>query len=374
MTARYQAEKTNLILGFVPLLDAAPLIVAKELGYFSAQGLTVQLQAERSWASIRDKVAWGLLDGAQMLAPLPLASTLGLGSSAIPMVTGLVLSQGGNAISLSEALCQQLDLPPSLTGLTPAELGARLRQHLQQSNRQLTLATVSPYSCHHYQLHYWLQLSGIEPRQVNVIGLAPADMASQLDGGRIDGFCVGEPWNSLSQQQGSSRILLSSEQLWPHCPEKVFAVTADFASKQPQTHLALITALLQACQWLATPEAASGLTALLAQPAYLPDLLQQMPAGPLLNPAIPQAFFGDELNFPWCSQAAWLQQQMRQLGQWQGPIDPQLLRQIYRTDLYRQAAAALQLTAPASDWRLEGQQAPGFAGGEIFSIRNNASY
>ena len=368
MTAHYQAEKTRLTLGFVPLLDAAPLIVALELGLFQAQGLEVRLQREQSWAAIRDKVAWGVLDGAQMLAPLPLASTLGLGTQAVAMQTGLVLSQGGNAISLSNRLCEQLALATTEAALPPLELGSRLKHWLQQATEPLTLATVSPYSCHHYQLHYWLQVSGIDPRQVKVIGLPPAEMAAQLSTGKIDGFCVGEPWNSLSERSGHSRIVISSDQLWQHWPEKVFAVTSDFANSQPQTHLALLTALLQACQWLATPEAATGLKNLLAQPAYLPGLEHKMPAGPLFNSQIPQAFFGGELNFPWCSQAAWLLTQMRQLNQWQGPLNTAVITEVYRPDLYRQVAANLHLSAPTKDWRLEGAGASRFVDGSLFGV------
>lgn len=359
MTTVYQAGQQTLTLGFVPLLDAAPLIVAQELGLFAAQGLNVSLQREASWASIRDKVAFGVLDGAQMIAPLPLASSLGLGAAAVPMTTALVLSSGGNAITLSTRLLQQLDLDPALLPC-PQAGGRALQQHLLQRPQQqpLRLATVSPYSCHHYQLHYWLSTAGISARQVEVIGVAPAAMTAQLASGAIDGFCVGEPWSSLAQLSGHGSIVTSCDQLWHNWQEKVFAVSQQFADSQPQYYLALLTALLQACHWLNDIQSNSDKTAQLwrwlAQPQYLALADSGLNHASLFNPAVAQAFFGPQLNMPWRSQGAFILQQMRNLQQWQGPLNQPLLQQVYRPDIYRRVAADLGFSAPAEDWRLEG--------------------
>ncbi|MBU1311429.1 MAG: ABC transporter substrate-binding protein [Gammaproteobacteria bacterium] len=364
MTSRYQPEQQSLTLGFVPLLDAAPLIVAQELGLFAAQGLNVSLQREASWASIRDKVAFGVLDGAQMIAPLPLASSLGLGAAAVPMTTALVLSSGGNAITLSQRLLQQLDLDPTLLPC-PLASGKALQQYLlqqllrQSAQQPLRLATVSPYSCHHYQLHYWLSTAGISPRQVEVIGVAPAAMTAQLASGAIDGFCVGEPWSSLAQLSGHGTIVTSCDQLWHNWQEKVFAVSQQFANSKPQCYLALLSALLQACHWLQDIQSNSDKTAQLwhwlAQPQYLALADSGLSGSELFNKAIAQAFFGPALNMPWRSQGAFILQQMRNLQQWQGPLNQPLLQQVYRPDLYRQVAANLGFSAPAEDWRLEGE-------------------
>ncbi|HEX5793394.1 MAG TPA: CmpA/NrtA family ABC transporter substrate-binding protein [Rheinheimera sp.] len=358
MTRLYQAQQQTLRLGFVPLLDAAPLIVAQELGLFAAQGLNVSLQREASWASIRDKVAFGVLDGAQMIAPLPLASSLGLGAAAVPMTTALVLSSGGNAITLSTRLLQQLDLDPALLPC-PLASGKALQQYLlHQAQQPLRLATVSPYSCHHYQLHYWLSTAGISARQVEVLGVAPAAMTAQLQSGAIDGFCVGEPWSSLAQLSGHGSIVSSCDQLWHNWQEKVFAVSTEFANSKPQCYLALLTALLQACHWLSDIQANRDKTARLwhwlAQPQYLALADSGLNHGSLFNPAVAQAFFGPQLNMPWRSQGAFILQQMRNLQQWQGPLNQPLLQQVYRPDLYRRVAASLGFNAPVEDWRLEG--------------------
>ncbi|MGP9801233.1 CmpA/NrtA family ABC transporter substrate-binding protein [Rheinheimera sp. NSM] len=363
MTRLYQTGQQTLTLGFVPLLDAAPLIVAQELGLFAAQGLKVSLQREASWASIRDKVAFGVLDGAQMIAPLPLASSLGLGAAAVPMTTALVLSSGGNAITLSSRLLQQLDLDPAKLPC-PLASGKALQHYLLQQSQQkrsqppLRLATVSPYSCHHYQLHYWLSTAGISARQVEVIGVAPAAMTAQLASGAIDGFCVGEPWSSLAQLSGHGSIVTSCDQLWHNWQEKVFAVSQQFADSKPQCYLALLTALLQASHWLSDIQSNSDKTAQLwhwlAQPQYLALADSGLNSTNLFNLAVAQAFFGPALNMPWRSQGAFILQQMRNLQQWQGPLNQPLLQQVYRPDLYRQVAASLGFNAPAEDWRLEG--------------------
>ena len=380
MTRLYQAEQQTLALGFVPLLDAAPLIVAKELGLFAAQGLNVTLQREASWASIRDKVAFGVLDGAQMIAPLPLASSLGLGAAAVPITTALVLSSGGNAITLSQRLQQQLDLDPALLPC-PLASGKALQQYLQQSPQQpLRLATVSPYSCHHYQLHYWLNTAGISPRQVEVIGVAPAAMTAQLASGAIDGFCVGEPWSSLAQLSGHGSIVTSCDQLWHNWQEKVFAVSQQFADNQPQCYQALLTALLQACHWLQDVQSNSDKTTQLwhwlVQPQYLALADSGLSGSNLFNKAIAQAFFGPALNMPWRSQGVFILQQMRNLQQWQGPLNQPLLQQVYRPDLYRQVAANLGFSTPATDSRLEGDgglngDGSRFIDGLLFGFNNS---
>lgn len=383
MKRLYQPEQQSLTLGFVPLLDAAPLIVAQELGLFAAQGLNVTLQREASWASIRDKVAFGVLDGAQMIAPLPLASSLGLGAAAVPMTTALVLSSGGNAITLSTPLLQQLDLDPAKLPC-PLASGKALQQYLQQvpqhQQRPLRLATVSPYSCHHYQLHYWLSTAGISARQVEVIGVAPSAMAAQLESGAIDGFCVGEPWSSLAQLSGHGSIVTSCAQLWHNWQEKVFAVSSQFADSKPQSYLALLTALLQACHWLDDIHNNSGKTAQLwhwlAQPQYLALADSGLNDNTLFNKALAQAFFGAALNMPWRSQGAFMLMQMRQLQQWQGPLNQPLLQQVYRPDLYRQVAAKLGFSAPAADWRLEGDgglngDGSRFLDGLLFGVNNS---
>ncbi len=340
-------EKNQLTLGFIQLLDSAPLIVALEQGFFEAEGLSVTLQREVSWSTLRDKVAYGLLDGAQMLAPMPLAATLGLGAPAVAMTSTMVLSRGGNAITLSNRLLTELGIEPA----TPTSLvSAALHSYVAANNRTLTFATVYPYSCHHYQLHAWLEHCGINSSAIQVIGIAPAMATAALQQGFIDGFCVGEPWNSLAEAAGHGRIVMSkalsmpqplaessapaASSLPPHGPaEKVFGMTSQFIRQHPNTCAALYRALRQAGDWLSQQQYDPKLSQLLAKSEYL-DLPAHLLA-PLLT-SERRSLFTPQIPIQFCTEqnqsladARWVARQMLQLGQLSQPVTDELLQRVY---------------------------------------------
>ncbi|MBR9885112.1 MAG: ABC transporter substrate-binding protein [Oceanospirillales bacterium] len=352
---RLVPEKERLTLGFVALLDSAPLVVAREQGFFTEQGLDVRLQRENSWASVRDKVAYGLLDGAQMIAPMPLASSLGLGAPPVAMETALVMSRNGNAITLASGLADAAGIEPGEEGLDPMLSGRLLRAHLTGLERPLKLATVYPYSCHHYQLRYWLNVSGISPRKVEFIGAPPKQMVDLLASGQIDGCCVGEPWNSLAEIGGVGRIVATGHQVWSNMMEKVFGVTRQWADEHPQTYRAVLMALLKACRWLESHQHSESLYQCLSLPPYLDLEIVPLHDRGLFAPQLEQRFYGADTNFPWRSQGAWLLGQMREAGQWQGPVDNPVLDEVFNTDLYREVAEAMGLNAPVADYRIEGR-------------------
>ncbi|MBB3189696.1 CmpA/NrtA family ABC transporter substrate-binding protein [Halomonas cerina] len=269
MTPLQDAELTRLTLGFVPLLDAALPIIAREGGFFAAEGLEVTLSRENAWSTLRDKVAAGLLDGAQMLAPLPLAMSLGLGRAPCDTLAPITLSRNGNTITLSRTLAERCgadyrDAPAD----SARALGAWLTDHPERRPR---LGMVYPFSCQHYQLRQWLALGGIDPdRDVELAVLPPPRMVEAMQAGEIDGFCVGEPWGSLAQHRGGGRIVATGAQLWPDHPEKVLGVTASWAERHPATLAALIRGLTGAADWLgASPEHARQARDWLALPPYL---------------------------------------------------------------------------------------------------------
>ena len=270
MTA-LQAEKTNLKLLYLRLTDSAPLIVASELGYFKRYGLNVTLQRETSWATLRDKLIGGAADGAAMLAPMPLTVKQTLPHCEEELLSGLILSCNGNAITLSEKLVQQLNVPK---GSTNGELlSAALKTHIQRRGRDektLTFASVYPFASHTLQLRHWLSSAGIDPNtDVQLQVLPPEQMVDHLRRGDIDGYCVGEPWNSLAVQEGIGVIATPCNQLMPAMPEKVLAVTRSWHEAHPATHLALRAALLEACDWLNDRAQRRDVVSLLAQPGYL---------------------------------------------------------------------------------------------------------
>lgn len=266
MTA-LQAEKPNLKLLYLRLTDSAPLIVAREMGIFEQYGLNVELQRETSWATLRDKLIGGAADAAAMLAPMPLTLEQTLPGCRENLLTGLVLSCNGNAITLAETLYRQFDLESA------RDAGAALKKHIAQTDADqppLTFATVYPFSSHTLQLRHWLNTAGIDPdRDVRIVVLPPEQMVDHLRRGDIDGYCVGEPWNSLAVEEGIGVIVTPCNTLLPAMPEKVLAVTDSWHSAHPATHLALRAALLEACASLSEPSLRRDTVSLLTESRYL---------------------------------------------------------------------------------------------------------
>lgn len=351
-------EKTHLKLGFVPLCDAAPLIVAKERGFFAEQGLEVDLMRQASWATLRDKVAVGSLDGAHMLATLPISTTLGLGNMREPLVTALALSLGGNAITVSHDLHQRLCAADPAAMAQPPATARALKEVIAADRRAgrapLTFATVYPFSTHSYELRLWLAAAGIDPDQdVRLVVVPPPQMVSNLSAGAIDGYCVGEPWNSLAVSHGLGRVLITSRELWGGRVEKVLGVRQAWADEHPQTLKALIKALLLAAQWADRPENRGETADILARPGYLHAPLQVVRAALAETELL--IFHRHAANFPWRSQALWYLAQMRTWGQLRSPIDlRRTAEQVFRADLYRLAALELHLPVPLTDDKDEG--------------------
>ncbi|MBF7073606.1 ABC transporter substrate-binding protein [Glaciecola sp. MH2013] len=243
----------TLKLGFVPLTDSAPLITALKRGYFAELGLDVELCPQNSWSTLRDKLQSGMLDAAQLLAPMPLASTLGLDGAKVAMKVPLVLSQNGNAITLSKHLVDEVLSLNKLSDLPfpmPAKLlQASVDKRKKEGKEKLRLASVFPYSCHQYQINDWLRQANLL-EHVDVITLPPSAMAESLVAGMIDGFCVGGPWNAKSVREESGVTVLTSYHIWKDKTEKVLAVTELFFDQNPELLIRLVTALIKACEWL----------------------------------------------------------------------------------------------------------------------------
>jgi nitrate/nitrite transport system substrate-binding protein len=257
--ARPTLEKTRLALGFVPLTDCAPLVVALERGLFEKHGLDVALSREPSWANIRDKVTTGVLDGAHMLAGMPLAATLGVGALQHDMITGLVLQANGNCITVSRELHARMqDADPDAMA-QPATcvraLKAVIDADLRAGRPKLTFAMTFPVATHNYELRLWLASGDIDPDlDLHVIVVPPPQMVDHLSAGVVQGYCVGEPWSGLAVELGIGHILVTKHELMCNAPEKVLGVSRDWAERHPATHQALIQALIEACVWLDQPD------------------------------------------------------------------------------------------------------------------------
>ncbi|MCB1792461.1 MAG: ABC transporter substrate-binding protein, partial [Gammaproteobacteria bacterium] len=366
-------EKPSLALGFIALTDCAPLVIAKEKGFFAAQGLDVTLSRESSWANIRDKVSTGILDGAQMLAAMPLASVL-QGARSQPLVTALSLDLNGNAITVSKELYGRM-LATGVEGLdTPGGSALALRKvieaDLAQGRKKLAFAMVFPDSSHNYLLRYWMASVGIHPdRDVDLVVVPPAQMGNYLRAGLISGYCVGEPWNTYAVSEGLGHTLVTSYDIWNNHPEKVFGVTRAWADANPNTHTAVVKALIEACQWLDEQQHRVEAAEILSRGRYVNapvDVIEKSLAGHLQY-ASEQAvrkvadfnvFHRYLANFPWRSHAAWFMSQMVRWGHAPSSVDfDKVARAVYRTEVYRDAARALGVPVTELDSKTEGGHA-----------------
>ncbi len=303
----------TLKVGFVPLVDCAPLVVARELGLFAKYGLSVELSRELGWASIRDKVIYGELDAAQAVAGMVFAAAWGLGSIPCECLTALVLNSQGNAITLSNRLW-------TLGVRDVASLRA-LIQH-RREEKPLVFGVVFPYSSHHFLLRQWLKSGGIDPdRDVQIVVVPPPQMFSNLKAGNLDGYCVGEPWNTVAVQARVGWCPVTSSGLAPLHPEKVLMVRADFAATRHDEHVALVSALLEACAWCQKAGNRREMIRVLARPAYVNAPARAIEGsfearfdcghGQYSDEGAFHLFFGGELNAPTADKAAWILHQMR---------------------------------------------------------------
>jgi len=329
---------TTVRAGFIPLVDCAVLVAAREKGFAAALGLDLQLFKEVSWANIRDRINVGQFDVAHMLAGMPIAQSLGVGHVKVPTIAPMALGVGGNAITVSHALYKQL----SDTGLdlsTPLNAAQALRQVVDKRRgdniEPLSFGQVFPFSCHNYQLRYWMAAAGIDPeRDVRLVVIPPPYMVKSLDAGQVDGFCVGEPWNTQAAEQGVGVILTRTAAFWPFGPEKVLGLQQSWAEQHPGTLKALLQALDQAARWADDPARHIELAALLARPEYL-DVAESVVLSALkgdLSFRANGAMRADDEH------ALWLYAQMVRWGQTPLSRDAeQAVRQTYRPDLLKDA-------------------------------------
>lgn len=256
-------------IGFIPLLDCAPIVVARELGFAAAEGLTLELMRETSWANIRDRVFLGHFDAAHMLAPMALATRLGIGRVPSPVVAPWVIDHGGNSIAVTPALHAEggdwgAPGDPVASGRALARVVAA---RVARGAEPPTLAAVYPFSCHHYQLCHWLEAAGLSPeRDVRLVVVPPPHMVEAMASGSVDVVCVGAPWTSRAVEAGVGRLLMPASAIWPAVPEKVVVVREDVATRRGAETAALLRALDRAAAWCADPANRADLAAILARP------------------------------------------------------------------------------------------------------------
>jgi ABC-type nitrate/sulfonate/bicarbonate transport system substrate-binding protein len=347
-------EQPKIKVGFIPIIDCAPIVLAEELGAYERQGLEVEIRREVSWANVRDKLALGKLDASHILAPLPLALTLGIDSVSVPVINAMTLQVNGNALTLSNGLWREMqEADPNLVKqgqpLDARAIAAVVAKRAASGAKPLVLASVFPYSPQNYMTRLWLSSAGIDPdRDVRMAVVPPPHTVAYLSGGAIDGYCVGEPWNQQAQALGIGRIALTGPDVWRGMPEKVLGCTESWAANNPNTLRALIKALIEACLWLDEPANRPEAARILSSPRYL-NMPAEVMTRTLELPGF-HVFQRDAANFPWRSHADWF---LAQMVRWkQAPADTDIKAvadRVYRTDIYRAAAREMGVDCPEAD-------------------------
>jgi nitrate/nitrite transport system substrate-binding protein len=327
--------------GMIALTDCASIVMAHELGLFKQFGINSVISKEASWAVIRDKLTLGENHATHMLLGMPFASTMGLmGSPVKPMVIPWMLNRNGQAISLSNKFKGKVKGPADMKPLA-AEAKAK--------GDPLTFAMTFPPGTHAMWMRYWLAEGGINPdKDVNLITIPPPQMVANMKVDKMDGFCVGEPWNARAISDGVGFTTITTQEMWPDHPEKVCAFTAEFAEKNPKTVTAVLKALHLASEYIDKMENRPKVAEAISKPSYInttPDsILGRMQGhydygdGRKMEDPNYMIFNKRDCNFPSHSFGYWWLSQFRRWGLVKGTPDYKgITEKVLRPDLYSAA-------------------------------------
>lgn len=393
-------EKDTLKFGFIKLTDCAPLVIAKEMGYFEEEGLQVEVIAQPNWKQLLDNVINGELDGAHMLSGQPIAATIGFGTEA-HIITAYTMDLNGNAITVSNDIWAQMQYnDPTLdTDKPPHPITADSLKPIvdaaKDEGRRLPMGMVFPVSTHNYEIRYWLAAAGIHPGMytstdikgftggdIELSTTPPPQMPSTLESGQNVAYCVGEPWNQQAVAKGIGVPVVTNYDIWKNNPEKVFGVTKKWADENPKTHIAVVKALIRAGKWLdATDEAGNFLNReqacrILSQKNYVGadyDVLKNSMTGYFYfkksdKRAMPDfnVFFKYHATYPWYSDGIWFLTQMRRWGQITEPQTAEwyyeTAKKVYKPEIYLAAAKLLLAEGHIDEadipWETDGFKVP----------------
>ncbi|MGD9766407.1 MAG: CmpA/NrtA family ABC transporter substrate-binding protein [Pseudolabrys sp.] len=351
MTATLQP----LRIGFIPLADATALLIAVDKGFCADEGLAIELVREVSWSNVRDKLNIGLFDAAHLIAPVAIASALGLGHVKVPIIAPFGLGVNGNAITISPALQRALSIvadgdlrDPLVSARALAKVVAARKA---KGDELLTLGMTFPFSTHNYHLRYWMAAGGVDPDEdVRLVVLPPPYMVESLENGHVDGFCVGAPWNSVAVDLGIGVILHFVSDIFSRAAEKFLAVRQSWADEHPETLLRLVRAHIRAAAFVEQPENHREVAELLSRPDRIgvsPEVILRTLEGRLkvnqagdIRTGKNYLLVGREgAARPDPAQAAWLYAQMVRWGQ--APFDrahAAVAAAVCRPDIYDAAA------------------------------------
>ncbi len=353
----------TLPVAYMPLVDAAPLIVAREMGFDHAEGISLDLRPAPSWSSLRDMLAFGHVDAAHLLSPIPVAMALGLGGIATPISAVSVLSMNGTVIGVGTQLAGRLsDQGYDFDFCDASAAGAALAQ---AAGDVLVFGVPFPFSMHVELLRYWVAGTGLNSKQVEIRTVPPPLMAQALAGGEIDAFCVGEPWGSFAVDDNVGALLLPGKAIWTCAPEKVLAVRSDWAETEPHLLGSLMRAVWQAGRWLSNTDSTTTASDMLSRKTYLnvsPELIDRALMGEFTISARGEQrhvdrfveFFDGAATFPWRSQAKWIAHQLAVRNGLDAGTAERQAGSVFRSDLYRRELQGLGDETPGASEKLEG--------------------
>jgi ABC-type nitrate/sulfonate/bicarbonate transport system substrate-binding protein len=355
----------RLRIGFIPLCDATALIVAVDKGFTAEEGVDVELVREVSWSNVRDKLNIGLFDAAHLIAPVAIASSLGLGHVKVPIVAPFALGVNGNAITVSPALYASIAAAaegsladPLVTAKALARVVATRKQRGQEP---LTFGMTFPFSTHNYHLRFWMAAGGVDPDEdVRLVVLPPPYMVESLASRHVDAFCVGAPWNSVAVDLGIGFILHFVSEILPRAAEKVLAFRSRFVREHPEQLTALVRAHARAADFVEDVGNRDEVAAILSAPNRIgvaPDVIRRTldgrlkiaPDGAVRSDANYLLVGRDGAGRPDPAQAAWLYAQMVRWGQ--APFSDEMCRAamaVFRSDLYDDAVGAAAAVPPSA--------------------------
>lgn len=357
---------TPLHIGFIPLIDAAALIVAVDKGFTKAEGLDVTLAREVSWSNVRDKLNIGLFDAAHLLAPVAIASSLGLGHVKVPIVAPFNLGLNGNAITVSPALhaaiLSEIEGDPFDPMATAQALARVVAARRKSGLEPLTFGMTFPFSTHNYQLRFWMAAGGVDPDEdVRLVVLPPPYMVDSLSSKQVDAFCVGAPWNSIAVDLGVGHILHFVSDILLRAAEKVLAVRQGWSERNKEVVAALVRAAFRAAEFIEQHENRAEVARILSEPERIgvpAEVIQRTLDGRLK--ILPDGTMRENKNYllvgresaarPDPVQAAWLYAQMVRWGQAPlGPVALEAAMAVFRPDLYDAALGSAAMPESVSN-------------------------
>jgi len=375
-------EKKDLKIGFIPLTDCAALVIAKEKGFFAKHGLNVELSKEASWANVRDKMTVGELDASHMLAAMPIATTLGVGSTKKEMLALMALGQNGDAISVSNKMYDAMMAADPVA--TKKGSAVALKKVIASKTMGVPeFGMTFPTGTHNYHVRYWMAAGGVNPdSDVALKVVPPPQMVANMTAGNIDGYCVGEPWNQRAVMGNIGKTVVTGYQLWQDGPEKVLGVQKAFADKNPETTKAMIKAVIEAGVWLdASWDNRKEASKILSSKSYVnapTDVIDNSMTGTYMftngvtTPMPNFNVFGKkQALYPYYSHGLWQVTQMIRWGQLDKAIDmKKTVEGVYRPDLFAKAAKEVNYTLPATPWKKESK----FIDGVTFDPNKSVDY